>query len=121
MKVLRMLILFALIPLQIKECSKDSEKNFSKKCNINIDSIDFSFDIVYTDPGKYLIPGEQSDLDESYLEEIRNFIGDPQDTIEDVKWAYNYHSGAKQHFAGHVMSEIFVGNEWILLETIVPT
>jgi hypothetical protein len=34
----------------------------------------------------------------------------------DVQWAYSYHAGNTQNFAGHVMSEVFVGGKWILLD-----
>jgi hypothetical protein len=34
----------------------------------------------------------------------------------DVGWAYAFHEGHSQNFAGHVMSEVFVGNRWMLLD-----
>ena len=33
-----------------------------------------------------------------------------------VQWGYDYHAGAIEYFAGHVMSEIYVDNKWILLD-----
>ena len=150
------------------------------ECVINIDTFDFTFGIDYTDTLAYLKPGAQSDLDEIYLQEVRNEIGTPENSIEgilefchwmnqnftfenagggmvgkvdvndlfetkefygcdsaaliisrtlrkfgfpailietfDVQWAYDYHEGRVQTFAGHVMSEVFVEEKWILLD-----
>ena len=147
---------------------------------IDIDTIDFSFGIDYTDTLKYMVPGEQSNLNDIYLEEIRNAIGTPENSIEgilsvcqwvnqnftfqnaggamigkntvdelfeiktyygchstaliissilrefgfpaimietaDVQWGYSYNAGNVQHFSGHVMSEVYVENKWILLD-----
>lgn len=33
-----------------------------------------------------------------------------------VDWAYDYHNGITTSFAGHVMSEVYVGDKWILLD-----
>jgi hypothetical protein len=138
------------------------------------------FGIHYTDTAKFLIPGEQSDLNSTYLEEVRNAIGTPGNNIDDillvcnwvgqnftfdnaggnmigkvtvdelfeiktfygchsealiissilrkfgfpailietadVQWGYAYNAGTTEHFAGHVMSEIYVENKWILLD-----
>ena len=48
---------------------------------------------------------------------LREF-GFPAVMIEtaDVQWGYNYHAGTTQNFAGHVMSEVFVEDKWILLD-----
>lgn len=45
-------------------------------------------------------------------------FGFPAIMIEtaDVQWGYDYNAGTVQHFAGHVMSEIYVENKWILLD-----
>ena len=172
-------IAIMLISIQSVGCKKDGAETENKECLINIDTIDFTFGIDYTKPEEYLLPGEQSNLDQSYLNEIRETIGDPEDSIgyileicqwvneqfsfenaggamigkitvnelfesrifygchsqaliissvirelgfpaimietADVQWAYIYHSGKADYFAGHVMSEIFVENNWILL------
>ena len=150
------------------------------ECEINIDTIDFSFGIDYDNPAKYLIPGEESDLNDIYLEEIRNAVGTPNNNIDDillichwvnqnftfenaggamagvntvdelyeiktfygchslalilssilrefgfpavmietamVQWGYDYNAGIVQSFSGHVMSEIYVENKWMLLD-----
>jgi len=147
---------------------------------MDIDTIDFLFGIDYTDTAKFLIPGEQSDLNDTYLEEVQSAIGTPGNSIDDimlvcswvnqnftfdnaggnmigkvtvdelfemktfygchsealiissilrgfgfpallvetadVQWGYAYHAGYVDNFAGHVMSEIFVENKWILLD-----
>lgn len=147
---------------------------------IDIDTLDFTFGIDYTDTLAYLTAGEQSDLDEKYLEEIKNAIGIPGNKMEDileichwmnknftfenagggmigevnvndlfeiktyygchsaalvissilrkfgfpsimietvdVQWAYDYHTNKVRYFAGHVMSEVYVENKWILLD-----
>lgn len=41
-----------------------------KECHLDIDTIDFSFGIDYDDPDQYLIPGEQSDLQDSFFVEV---------------------------------------------------
>ena len=33
-----------------------------------------------------------------------------------ITWAYEYNDGAAQGFAGHVMTEVFVSDKWILLD-----
>ena len=179
-KAIKIPILFALIQLLLVVCSRDSEPEINKDCKIDIETIDFSFGIDYSDPGKFLIPGEESDLKEIYLEEIRDAIGSSKDSIDDilqvchwinrhftfenaggamagkntvdelyeiktfygchslaliissvlrefgfpaimietadVQWGYNYNAGTVQYFSGHVMSEIYVENRWILLD-----
>lgn len=176
----RTLLMIAFIPFLMLNCSKDLEKEKSKDCTIDIETIDFSFGIDYSDTGKYLLPGEQSDINDTYLEEIKNEIGIPENNINDVvalcnwvnqkftfenaggnmigkknvnelyeiktyygchsialiissilrefgfpaimietadvQWGYDYHNGTVEHFAGHVMSEIYVENNWILLD-----
>ena len=66
------------ISLLFASCYKEDEENdippVSKECNINIDTIDFTFGIDYEDHEKYLSPGEESDLSDVYLEEIRNAV-----------------------------------------------
>ncbi len=179
-KAFNIFMLFILIPILFAGCSKDNGPDRSKDCNIDIDTIDFSFEIDYTDTSRYLIPGEQSDLNNIYLEEIQNAIGTPGNNIDDilfvcywvnqnftftnaggnmigkntvdelyeiktfygchslaliissilrefgfpaimietadVQWGYNYNAGTVEHFSGHVMSEIYVENKWILLD-----
>ncbi|MEA3478540.1 MAG: hypothetical protein U9R60_10210, partial [Bacteroidota bacterium] len=48
---------------------------------------------------------------------LREF-GFPVIMIEtaDVRWGYNYHAGDTDFFAGHVMSEVFLEDTWILLD-----
>lgn len=165
-------------------CSKNDEANnvsdIDKNCYINIDTIDFTFGIDYTDLDKYLIPGEESDLDDIYLEQVRRAVGTPFESLDDilrvchwvnqnfkfenaggtmagkntinelyeiktfygchslaliissiirelgfpaimietfdVNWAYNYNAGTVNYFSGHVMSEIYIDDRWILLD-----
>ena len=33
-----------------------------------------------------------------------------------VQWAYDYNAGIVQYFRGHVMSEIYMNDKWILLD-----
>ena len=175
--IIILLIVFLLLFISCELC-----KNIDPPpdCNFDIDSIDFSFGIDYDNPEKYLIPGEESDLKDSYLAEIRNAIGTPGHNIEDilrvchwinqnftfenaggammgvntvnelyeikkfygchslaliissvlrefgipavmietagVQWAYDYKAGTVQSFSGHVMSEIYINDKWILLD-----
>lgn len=168
------------IQLFLLACSRNDEPEIDRECHIDISILDFSFGIDYSDPVKYLIPGEQSNLNDSYLDEIREAVGIPEDSIAyilalchwlsqnftfenagggmigkptvdelyesktfygchseallissilrelgfpavmietfDVGWAYDYHAGNTENFAGHVMSEILVENKWILLD-----
>ena len=48
---------------------------------------------------------------------LREF-GIPTIMIEtaDVQWAYDYRSGNIEHFAGHVLSEVYINNQWILFD-----
>jgi len=174
------LIIIFTIPLLLISRCKDDGNDISKECEIDIDTIDCSFGIDYSDTIKYLTPGEQSVLNEIYLEEIRNAIGTPENNIDnlllvcdwvnqnfsfsnaggsmigkntvnelfeiktyygchsqaliissilrsfgfpaviietaDVQWGYKYNAGTEEHFAGHVMSEIYIENKWILLD-----
>lgn len=149
-------------------------------CGFSTDTIDFTFGIEYDDPNLYLIPGEQSDLSDIYVDEVIDAIGTPSNDLSgvlkvchwvnqnftwedagggmigkvtvdelfevrkfygchslallissivrefgtpallvetaDVQWAYDYYNNEINHFAGHVMSEIFVGGKWILFD-----
>lgn len=169
-----------LILILLVSCTKNVVPETDKDCRYNIETIDFSFGIDYTDRDKYLIPGEQSDLKDIYLEEIRDAVGTPENNIEDVLelcrwinvqfefqnaggammgintvdelyeiktfygchslaliissvlrkfgfpaimietadvlWGYNYHDGTTRNFIGHVMSEVYVEDKWILLD-----
>lgn len=173
------IILISILLLSIS-CSKDELTKILEECKIDINAIDFTFGIDYGNPEKYLIPGEQSDLNDTYLEEIRNEVGAPSVSIDfilqvchwinqnftfenaggtmigkntvdelyemktfygchslsllissvirefgfpavmietaNVNWGYAYHAGNVQYFSGHVMSEIYVENKWILLD-----
>lgn len=179
-RALRISTVWILLPLLLVACSKTVVPEVDKECRYDIETIDFSFGIDYTDLDKYLIPGEQSDLKDSYLEEIRDAVGTPENNIEDVLelcrwinvnfefqnaggammgkntvdelyeiktfygchslaliissvlrefgfpaimietadvlWGYNYHDGTTQNFIGHVMSEVYVEDQWILLD-----
>jgi hypothetical protein len=182
------LILFLLGILLIKtSCSKgdnqaDEESNINNiyECNLNLDSMDFTFGIHYDNPEKYLTPGEQSGLSKENLIIIKNAIGTTKNNINDVlkvchwinqnfsfenagggmagvntvnelfeirtfygchslaliissvirglgiptvmietvdiQWAYDYRSGNTDYFAGHVMSEVYINDKWILLD-----
>jgi hypothetical protein len=84
MKAVRIPILLTIIQLLLVACSTDDVPEIDKECKIDITTIDFSFGIDYNDLGKYLVPGEESDLNDSYLEEIRDAVGTPEDRIEDI-------------------------------------
>ena len=74
------LFLIAVLLLFFSCKKKDTEE----VCEINIDTIDFSFGIDYKNTHKYLIPGEESDLSEVYLVEIRNAVGIPGNSIDSI-------------------------------------
>ncbi len=48
---------------------------------------------------------------------LREF-GIPAVMIEtaDVQWGYDFRSGSVEYFAGHVMSEVYLNDKWILLD-----
>lgn len=161
-------------------CDEDEKTSVDTTCNLDIDTIDFTFGIDYNFPANYLIPGEQSDLDSLYLEEVRNDVGSPVQTLNyileichwvnqnftfenaggamigvnsvnelfdmrkfygchsasliissilrgldfpavmietaSVQWAYDYKHGRTDNFGGHVMTEIYLNGNWILLD-----
>lgn len=77
--------------LLFTECSEKDEgeiivenKEPEKECLINIDTIDFTFGIDYADPGKYLVPGEQSDLADYLVDHVSSIMGPPADSISYV-------------------------------------
>ena len=149
-------------------------------CNLNMENYDYSYGIEYDNPELYLAPGTQSDLDDEYLEEIRNITGTPEKnfpgiiivcdwfnqnftftdagggmigkkTVNElyenktfygchsaalvissvlrefgfptvmietasIGWAYAYYNNTSQGFVGHVMTEVYVSDKWILLD-----
>ena len=180
MKPARITVLLTFLLLLLCNCSRDSEPEVEQECQIDISIYDYTFGINHDDPGPFLIPGEQSNLTPFYRQEIREAVGDPEDSIvyilklcdwvnqnftfenagggmigiptvnelfeaktfygchseallissiirafgfpavmietADVQWAYDYHEGRTESFAGHVMSEILVEGKWILLD-----
>jgi hypothetical protein len=176
---IKYLALYLVLPALLA-CSRDQEAEMDTECHMDISMYDYSFGIDHGDPGRYLIPGEQSNLSDFYLEEIREVLGEPWDSMPyvlrlcewvgenftfdnagggmigiptvdelflaktfygchshaliissllrelgfpalmietaDVQWAYDYHAGRTDSFRGHVMSEIFVADKWILLD-----
>jgi hypothetical protein len=52
------------------------------------------------------------------ISSILRKYGIPAVMIEtaDIQWAYEYRTGSIEYFAGHVMSEVFLNNQWILLD-----
>ncbi len=158
----------------------DNNKTDDYPCNLNMENYDFSFGIEYDKPEKYLIPGEQSDLEETYFEELTTIFGTTEKTIStimnicnwfnqsfsfsdeggnmigkktvnelykdkiyygchsaalvissilrefgfpsvmietaSIDWAYDYNDNPNQGFRGHVMTEVYVEDKWILLD-----
>ena len=58
------LLFITVFPLLMGSCSKDSDIERSKDCIIDIETIDFTFGIDYNNTNNYLVPGEQSDLND---------------------------------------------------------
>lgn len=83
-QILRILLNIASISLLLISCTKESEEERSKECKIDIDTLDFTFGLDYSEPSHYLVPGEQSDVSDIYLEEVRTAIGTPANNIDDV-------------------------------------
>ncbi|MCK4992154.1 MAG: hypothetical protein KAS29_16770, partial [Bacteroidales bacterium] len=84
MNATRIPILLLILQFLLFGCKTDNDPEIDKECKIDITTIDFSFGIDYNNPNKYLIPGEESDLSDINLEEIRAAVGTPEDEIEDV-------------------------------------
>ena len=173
-----------LIIVAIISCNKNKDIVLpvvvEEPCTLDMANYDYSFGITYDEPQKYLVPGDQSDLDDNYLTEIINSIGTPENnlsgilavchwvnqtfTFEDaggsmigqkhvnelfeskiyygchsaalvissilrefgfptvmietasIVWAKAYNAGTSQGFSGHVMTEVYVDNRWILLD-----
>lgn len=180
MKAEHITVLLTFLSLLLYSCSRENEPEIDRECHIDISGYDFTCGIDHGDTARYLLPGEQSDLDEIYLEEIIRAVGEPENSIEyilkvctwinqnftfedagggmigiptvdelfetrtfygchsaallcsgilrelgfpavmietfDVGWAFDYHDGRTERFAGHVMSEIRVEGKWILLD-----
>ena len=75
-----------MIIVSLLSCTKESSNPVVENpCTLDMENYDYSYGIEYDEPGKYLIPGEQSDLDNTYLEEIRINIGTPEDSIAGIK------------------------------------
>ena len=84
-KIMRNFILVIIIT-SLLSCKIDNNSNVvDSPCNLNMENYDYSYGIEYDKPGIYLIPGEQSDLDDEYLEEIRNIISTPEKNIASIK------------------------------------
>jgi hypothetical protein len=174
------LIVLLIILIPWSACSKNHPEDVDNDCPFLADTLDFSFQINYENPETYLIPGEQSDLNDTYLEEIQNSLEVSDHSIEDmlqvcqwvnqhfmfenagggmigkptvnelfeagvfygchsqaliissvlrklgfpvvvietadVQWAYDFNTGNAAYYKGHVMSEVFVDLDWILLD-----
>lgn len=77
-----MLLLLQVLALFLLACSRnEDDPEIDKGCYIDISNLDFTFGIDYNDTSKYLLPGEQSDLDDFYLEEIQGAIGQAENSI----------------------------------------
>lgn len=84
MTLYRIPVLLILFPFIFQACFQEEKPENGEECNIDIDTVDFSFGIDYMDPDRYLVPGEESNLSDAYLEEVRDAIGTPGDSIEDI-------------------------------------
>jgi hypothetical protein len=145
-----------------------------------MENYDYTFGIEYDNPQLYLVPSAQSDLKDSYVDEIIDIVGTPANDITgisiicnwfnsnftfdnaggemigkktadelyesklyygchsaaliissvlrelgfpavmietaSVKWAYDYFNNEIQYFRGHVMTEVYCSDKWILLD-----
>ena len=81
MKAKNTLILLLVLSSFLLNCSKETKPEIDRECRIDISFMDFTFGIDHDDPAQYLIPGEQSNLSDVYLSEIRDVVGIPEDTI----------------------------------------
>lgn len=173
----RIILILIIITITLSSCKKEDENLI---CTLDMENYDFSYGIDYNNPDKYLVPGEQSDLKNTYLEEIRSITGTPDQNTEGIKivcnwfnsnftftnaggsmigkktvdelyesktfygchsaaliissvlrefgfpavmietasivWADEYNAGTSEGFVGHVMTEVYVSDKWILLD-----
>jgi len=84
MKHFIILILISAFVLLFITCKTSKNTEISEECAFDIDTLDFSFGIDYEEPEKYLIPGEESDLSDSFLLEIQNTMGIPTNNIAGI-------------------------------------
>lgn len=176
----KILILVMLVAATISCNINNNSTKDDYPCNLNMENYDFSYGIEYEKPEKYLLPGEQSDLNDKYFEEIKTIIGTPEKNITSIltichwfnqnfifsnaggsmigkktvnelykdktfygchsaalvissvlrefgfptimietasiAWAYDYNYNTNQAFVGHVMTEVYVEDRWILLD-----
>lgn len=152
----------------------------SNNCEEFFNDFDLSYGIDYSSPNKYLIAGDQSNLDEKHVSWVKGFVGEPDQTITyikyvcdfinqqfaienaggamiglvtandlftdrkvygchsqalaissvlrklgfpcvlvegaSVKWAREYLQHTNQGLSGHVMTEVYINQHWILLD-----
>jgi hypothetical protein len=167
-----------IVALLLTACKKDLNKG--SVCLLDMESYDLAYGIEYDHPEYYLDPGQQSNLDEAYVEEIRASMGTPDHSIEGIKsicwwfnvnfrfsneagrmigkvtanelyqkkayygchsaalmissllrefgfpavmietasivWANKYIDGTEEGNVGHVMTEVYVSDKWILVD-----
>ena len=84
-----------MIIVSILSCTKKDE-NLGTTCTLNMENYDYSYGIEYDKPEKYLVPGEQSDLDSIYFEEIRSITGTPEQDIAGIKTICNFYAIGKR-------------------------
>ena len=168
-----------LLLILIFGCVKDDVPEVDiTKCNLDMETFDFTYGVDYSSPQKYLLPGEQSEIEESLFQEIRDSIGTvpqnltgvlkvchwinrtfkkvngndignksimqlyavrtiygshsaaliisatlrkfgfPTVMIEtaSIQWAYDFRDGDLGMYDVHVMTEVFVNDNWFLLD-----
>ena len=70
------IILLFCISLLLLSCAKEDEPPVDYSiCNLDMENFDFTYGIDYSEPQKYLLPAEQSEINESLFQEIRDSIG----------------------------------------------
>jgi hypothetical protein len=90
LKTIGTLILFIISQLFLTDCSRDDEPEIDRECHMDISILDFSFGIDYNDTSRYLIPGEQSDLNDTFRDEIQDAIGIPENNITYIRDLCNW-------------------------------
>lgn len=87
-----MRILFGVYTIVFLLCCACNKEDDSI-CKLNMDNFDNSFGIDYNNPDLYLTPGEQSDLKDEYLEEIRLITGTPELNMEGMRTICDWFEG----------------------------
>jgi len=108
-KKISILILLALFFSCDKE--KDPAVDYAK-CNLDMQGYDYTYGIDYSNPDQYLIPGEQSEMDDPLFGVIKDSIGVVPQSITGVlkvcHWIHNnFKKVSKSDIGGNTLKQLY--------------